>query len=357
MKPLPLRSVHEELGATLADLNGSECAESYNDADAESRLLHESACLIDLSHRGRLCVIGPDRIQFLHGQVTNDVRKLAPGEGCLAALVDHKGKIQSDLNIHRLSDELLLDFEPGLTESVSGRLNQFIIAEDVEVIDVAPHYGLLSLQGPKSAEVLESMKLGCDLPAAPRQVASVNHEEWGETYLVNSPRADQTGFDLYVPTAAMEPAFRRMLAACAAIGGGLCGTAALEKARILAGIPRYGADMDDSNLVSETGIADEAISYSKGCYIGQEVIARIRTYGRAKRRFCRLKIDANASALPAKGELLYSGERKAGWITSATTSEDGDGLVALGYVAADHWDAGTALILKREAGELKAVVT
>lgn len=356
MNQLPLRDLHSGLGATFSERRGAECVDSYGDIDGEFRLIKESAALIDLSHRSRLCVIGPDRAQFLHGQVTNDIKKLHPGDGCRAALVDHKGKIQSDLNIHRLSEELLLDFEPGLTERVTERLNQFIIAEDVEVIDVAPHYGLLSIQGPKSAEALASLFPGDRIPNTARSVISRKDDKLGELYLVNHPRAGQPGFDLYAPTNSMPAAFESLLVVTRSAGGDVCGFAALDRARILAGIPRYGADMDESNLVSETGIAEEAISYSKGCYIGQEVIARIRTYGRAKRRFCRLEIKSTDGNLPAKGDLLYSGDRKAGWITSVTTDGIGEGVVALGYVAADFWDSGTPLTLKGDAGDQSAVV-
>ena len=356
MTPLALHDLHAELGARFADADGSECVEAYANIEDELRLIHESAGLIDLGFRSRICVIGPDRIQFLHGQVTNDIKKLDAGQGCLAALVDHKGKIQSDLNVHRLAEELLLDFEPGLTERITERLNQFIIAEDVEVLDVAPHYGLLSVQGPASGAVLESLELGVSLPAKARQVASVSHEDFGEIYLANRARADRAGFDLYVPTDSLPAAFPTLVDACKSARGDVCGSAALEQARILAGIPRYGVDMDESNLVSETGIASEAISYSKGCYIGQEVIARIRTYGRAKRRFCRLRIDALDAELPAKGDLLYSGDRKAGWITSATRSAGDTGAIALGYVASGHWDSGTALTLKGDSGERNVAV-
>jgi len=356
MTPLTLRETHLKLGANLADFNDCEGVDHYGDPTAEFRHLREKAALLDLSHRSRLCVIGPDRVPFLHGQVTNDIKGLGPGDGCLAALVDHKGKIQSDLTIHRLQDELLLDFEPGFTQRVTERLNQFIIAEDVEVVDVAPLYGLLSVQGVQSVAVIEALKLDCPLPETPRSIASTPHTDFGEAYLARRDRAGTTGFDFYVPDGSLPAAFQALLAAVESHGGGLCGAAALEKARILAAIPRYAADMDETNLVSETGIASEAISYAKGCYIGQEVIARIRTYGRAKRRFCRLQCPASGGALPQKGDLLFVGERKAGWITSATETADQAAVVALGYVSADHWDTGSELTLKTGNEELAVTV-
>ncbi|SVE46424.1 uncharacterized protein METZ01_LOCUS499278, partial [marine metagenome] len=125
----------------------------------EFTALTETAGLLDLSSRSRLCLLGEDRIKFLHGQVTNDINALAENTGCYAALVNAKGKMESDLFAYRLAEEILLDFEPRLIDAVKARLEKFIITEDVEVADVAPHFGLLSVQGPKAAELLASLKL------------------------------------------------------------------------------------------------------------------------------------------------------------------------------------------------------
>jgi len=147
---LPLHEFHQSLGANFSTLNDAETVEDYGDVLAEHRALRETAGVLDLSFRGRVCLTGADRGRFLHGQVTNDVKKLRASEGCYAALTTAKGKMQSDLNIFCLPDELLLDFEPGLTATVTARLEKYIVADDVQVVEVAPHYGLLSVQGPKA---------------------------------------------------------------------------------------------------------------------------------------------------------------------------------------------------------------
>ena len=127
--------------------------------DDEFNALTKSAGWLDLSNRSRLCLLGADRAKFLHGQVTNDINGLAEHTGCYAALVNAKGKMESDLFAYRLAEEILLDFEPGLADAVRARLESFIIAEDVEVADVAPHFGLLSVQGPKATAVLATLEL------------------------------------------------------------------------------------------------------------------------------------------------------------------------------------------------------
>ena len=154
-----LHEFHHTLGARFAELNGAEVVSDHGNALAEHAALRESAGVLDLSFRSRLCLVGADRARYLHGQVTNDVKKLRTGEGCYAAITTAKGKMESDLNIFALADELLLDFEPGLTDKISARLEKFIVADDVQIVDAAPHYGLLSVQGPKSAEVIVALGL------------------------------------------------------------------------------------------------------------------------------------------------------------------------------------------------------
>src|SRR5471032_2736164 len=159
MNPLMLHEFHHGLNARFAELNGAEIVADYGDWLAEHAALRESAGVIDLSFRSRICLTGADRVRFLHGQVTNDVKKLRVGEGCYAAITTAKGKMESDLNIFNLPDELLLDFEPGLTEKISARLEKFIVADDVQIVDAAPHYGLLSVQGAKAENIVRSLDL------------------------------------------------------------------------------------------------------------------------------------------------------------------------------------------------------
>src|SRR5438093_424948 len=158
MNALELHKFHDGLNASFTEVNGLEAVEYYGDPLAEHAALREAAGLLDLSFRSRLCLTGADRQKFLNGQVTNNVKDLKVGEGCYASLVNAKGKMQSDLNIYVLENEILLDFEPGYSAAVAQRLEKFIIADDVQVVDVARHYGLLSVQGPKAEEAVNSLR-------------------------------------------------------------------------------------------------------------------------------------------------------------------------------------------------------
>jgi folate-binding protein YgfZ len=345
MGSLSLHEFHQARGARFLDLNGQETVADYGEAPVEYAALGQSAGIIDLSFRSRLCILGSDRVKFLNGQVTNNVKDLRTGEGCYAALVSAKGKIQSDLHIYILENEILLDFEPGLVEAVQQRLEKYIIAEDAQVVDVSAPYGLWSVQGPKATAIIKSLPWNVTIPEKPNALTRINDATLGEIYVANHARTLHTGYDLFVPGGAMQPVGDQLITVAKETGGRFCGWQALEIARIEAGIPRFGADMDETNLASEV-LDTGAISYSKGCYIGQEVIARIRTYGQVAKSLRGLRLPDNLRTLPIKGDKLFLGEKEVGYITSAVASPQLKGNIALGYIRREANQIGTELRLQ-----------
>jgi folate-binding protein YgfZ len=338
----------------VAKLSGVELAGNYGDVRAEHQALCESAGILDFSIRGRLCIAGGDRVRFLHGQVTNDVKSLRVGEGCCAALVTAKGKMQSDLNIYCLPEELLLDFEPGLTAIVSERLQKYVIADDVQIIDVAPNYGLLSVQGPKAEAIIRAAGIGDDLPARPFGFVRKPETDFGELHVMNQPRLGTSGFDLLAAADQVEALRKKLIGAAKSGGGRECGAEAFEIARIEAGIPRFGADMDETINPLEAGLETRAISFSKGCYIGQEVISRIRTYSEVAKALRGLRLADDLKSLPKKGDKLFHDGKEAGFITSATVSPRLKANIALGYVKREMNQLGTELMLRTAEGETRA---
>ncbi len=345
MDALALHEFHDGLRGRFTEVNGKEVVADYGDALAEHRAMRESVAIIDLSFRSRLCALGADRQKFINGQVTNNVQALKTGEGCYAALVTNKGKIQTDLNVYCLANEILLDFEPALSDAVKDRLEKYVIAEDVQMVDVAPHYGLLSIQGPHATKAIESLQLGLTIPTKPFSLTSVQDQNLGEVYLMNQPRIGTIGFDLFVPSGAIAAVADKAIAAAKELGGRACGWNALEIARIEAGIPRFGVDMDETNLAPEA-IESRAISYSKGCYIGQEVIARIRTYGQVAKSLRGLRFADDLKSFPVKGDKLFKGDKEVGYITSAIYSPAVNANIALGYVRKEANKIGEQLSLQ-----------
>jgi folate-binding protein YgfZ len=294
---------------------------------------------------------GADRARFLHGQVTNDVKKLLIGEGCYSAITTAKGKMESDLNIFALADELLLDFEPSLAEKISARLEKFIVADDVQIVDAAPHYGLLSVQGPKAQEVVRTLNLFPEIPSQQLGSIKISDATLGEIYLAKNPRLGTNGFDLFVPNNSLGAVADKLIAAVKQIGGRAVGWTAFETARIEAGIPRFGADMDETNIPLECGIESRAIVYNKGCYIGQEVINRIHSVGHVTRELRALRLATNLESLPKKGDKLFHAGKEVGYVTSAVKSPTFNANIALGYVRREANQIGNELTLQTAAGE------
>jgi folate-binding protein YgfZ len=355
----PLQEFQRGMGARFTTLNGVEIVADYGDVPAEHAALRTSAGVLDLSSRSRLCLLGADRARYLHGQVTNDIKKLTPGAGTYAAVTTARGKMESDLNIFCLADELLLDFEPGLTEKITHRLEKFIVADDVQIVDAALHYGLWSVQGPRAAEVLRAS--GCfggeaPLPARPFDSVKISDPALGDLYLANLPRLGTAGFDLYVPNASLAAVGGQLIAAAGKTGGRACGWTASETARIEAGLPRFGADMDETNLPLECGLESRAVSYSKGCYIGQEVLNRIHSVGHVTRGLHGLRLADDLPALPAAGDKLFKAGREVGYVTSAIRSPSLNANLALGYVRREACQIGNELTLRTAAGESPAKI-
>jgi folate-binding protein YgfZ len=403
MNPLMLHEFHHGLNAQFAELNGAEIVTDYGDWLAEHAAFRQSAGVIDLSFRSRICLVGADRAGFLHGQVTNDVKKLRAGEGCYATITTAKGKMESDLNIFVLEDELLLDFEPGLAGKISARLEKFIVSDDVQIVDAAPHYGLLSVQGTKAAEIINALGLSgwggrpreplAPLAPAgsrgrsPRQIPAkqfdsinISDATLGEIYLVANARLASErrtpvrlepgnssslaepefgvpgGFDLFVPNNSLGAVADKLIAAAKQIGGRACGWTAFEAARIEAGIPRFGADMDETNIPLECGIESRAVSYNKGCYIGQEVINRIHSVGHVTRELRGLRLADDLKILPQRGDKLFFNGKETGFVTSAVKSPLLDANIALGLVRRESDQIGNELALRTALCESPAKI-
>jgi folate-binding protein YgfZ len=356
-----MQEFHHSQGAQFGELSGVPVVLDYGDWLAEHAAFRQIAGVIDLSFRSRLCLVGADRARFLHGQVTNDVKKLRPGEGCYSAITTSKGKMEADLNILCFAEELLLDLEPGLTEKITHRLEKFIVADDVQIVDAAPHYGLLSVQGPKAAAVIASLALFPEIPSAPLGSVKVSDAMLGEIYLTNNPRLQigqpksisprLEGFDLFVPNQSLAAVADKLIAAAKQQGGRAAGWTAFETARIEAGIPRFGADMNEANLPLECGIESRAIVYNKGCYIGQEVINRVHSFGHVNKELRGLRLADNLPTLPASGEKLFQNGKEVGYLTSIVHSPALNANIALGYVRREANQVGTELKTSAVTGE------
>jgi folate-binding protein YgfZ len=270
-------------------------------------IVTEGAGLVDRSARGKLDVTGPDAAEYLQGQVTNDVLALATGDGCYAALLDPKAHIVADMRI--LSggpEELWLDTEAHTREVVVSHLRMYKIGRRVEVADRTDERTILSLAGP-AARAVAARATGAAAPSG--------EHRWTAGKVGEVPVrvvATALGADVLAPTEAVDAVRTALLEA----GAQQVGDEAVEVLRVEHGIPRHGVDMGPDNLPGEAGIVERAVSFTKGCYIGQEPVARMYHRGRPNRHLRGLRLDAPA----APGEPLIDGEREVGRLTSVTES-------------------------------------
>jgi len=353
MEHFPLKHWHAAEGGQFhADHPG---VVRYTELAQEYQALHENCGLIDLTFRGRLCLLGSDRAQFLHGQVTNEVKGLVVGQGCYAALVTGKGRIQSDLYIFNLGDELFLDFEPGYLDAVRLRLEKFIVSYDVEIVDVSPLYGHIRLQGPQALEILSNWSPGFQFPEKEFTINRLPPQGKGDFYCARVHRFGADGYDLFIPSESLEESWLQLVVLVRSSGGRTVGIESLDLARMEATEPLFGRDMDENNLAPETGLEQKAISYTKGCYIGQEVIARIRTYGQVAKALRGLKLPDDAP-LPCKGSKLFHREKEVGYITSSMKNPVTGAIMALGYLRRECNAPGTNVEIRMENSSISAVV-
>ena len=268
----------------------------------------EAAGLLDRSERGKLALTGSDAKSFLHGQVSNDIEALTPGSGCYAAFLTPKGKMLGDLRILATSDGLLLDTERISLQELFNMIRRFSIGYHVELHKRTLQSGLLSLIGPGSAALasVDGSVLGAEEHAhVPVEIAGV---------AVRAIRTE-TGVDVLCDAEATE----RVRAALEAAGARAVSEAAAETLRIERGRPRYGVDLDDTVIPQEAGLNERAVSFTKGCYVGQETVARLYYRGKPNRHLRGLRVSDGSGPLAAGAELAL-GKRSVGTITSVTVS-------------------------------------
>jgi folate-binding protein YgfZ len=305
----------------------------------------QAAAFIDRSHRGRLVVSGRDRASYLQGLLTNDIPALKSGQGCYAAYLTAQGRMISDLWVYELGDVILLNLPGETTAAVLAKLDQFIFAEDVQLGDASATFAQIAVVGPEAARLVEAL---CDRAAdAPGlSLASLSEHGNARVQIAGTPAiitsvtdTGEPGFDVYVEREHAGWLTDRLAAA----GVVEATEETAEILRVEAGVPAFQRDMDEETIPLEAGIESRAISMTKGCYVGQEVIIRVlhRGHGRVARKLVGLVLDGDSA--PARGAIVASVDRTVGEITSSVRSPALGRPIALAYVHRDFVVPGTLL--------------
>lgn len=318
----PLDTLWENLGASFEQLPEGKVPLHFSSPDQEYHAAQTQSVLFDLSRRGKIRVTGADRLLVLHRLLTQDLKSLGEGREARAAFLTAQGKIIGEMNVYILAGRIILDLEAGLEQKMRAALERFIITEDVVLHAEGAESAHLSLWGPEVPAVLKKI-FGAD-------TAQMLDQQTLETpagiLIIKKKLLKRSCHEIIIPREDARNVADRLLDA----GVSPAGETVYEMLRIEEGLLRYGRDMDETVTLPETGLDKTAASDTKGCYPGQEVVARTNTYqGHAKKmvrmEWCGLKV-------PAAGEKIYSGDCEAGWITSACALPDRDGGYALAYL-------------------------
>jgi folate-binding protein YgfZ len=309
-----------------------------------------AAVSFDRQDLGRIVVSGRDRASYLHGLLTNDIAILQPGMGCYAAYLTPQGRMIADLWVFELGDVILLELSRDVKDLVLQKLDQFVFTEDVQLGDVSDTFAGVAVVGPSSssavAQLIGTSAAQLDSLHMPGALRTVFQGE--PAIVLRTSDMGVPGFEALVPRAQVE-SFRAALER-----GGVrrIDAAAAEVLRIEGGVPRFHKDMDEETIPLEAGIESRAISLTKGCYVGQEVIIRVlhRGHGRIARKLVGLSIDG--AGVPAEGAAVEADSRSVGQVTSSAWSPALNHAIALAYVHRDFVEPGTSVTVEGRAARV-----
>lgn len=332
MKQSRLNDHHVKLGAVMQDLGGWSVPLHYGDVAEEHRAVRTAVGLADLSHRGRLRVSGEDRVKWLQSILSNDLLPLKPGQGLYSSLLSHKGKMLTYFRAYLMNDAVLIEDVGEIGDTTLQTLKKFLMyGTKAKMENLSESWGILLLSGPKAAELVKS---ACHADLASTKVPSLTEGEaaGAPSYFLRTEETGECDIEILTPSDNLAAVWEHLMTVGASLGIRPFGGAAREALRIEAGLPLAGPDLNEAIVPPEANLETKAFSLSKGCYPGQEVVARMDTYGSVRRHLVGLVLAE--ATLPRTGAKLFSGEREVGWVSSAVTSPQVGKVIALGYPSA-----------------------
>ena len=347
-----LSALHEARGAQWEEHLGWEVPGCYSGLPHEYQALHEGVGLIDLSHRQRLLLTGRDRKTWLNGQVTQNVLSLADFHCAYGTIITPQGQMVADLRILALPDALLLDLPAGTAAPMAEYLERFRIMERADIEDISDSWAHISVQGPLASRAA-ALVLTDDVADLPLWTGITANFDMGPLHVFRISRCGEDGFDFFVPAAAAASLWSALCVSRPELAVHSVGKQALNVRRIEAGIPWWGAELDGSIVPLEARL-EHAIDYNKGCYVGQEIIARIHARGHVNNQLAGFLIEGGTC--PPKGSEIRHEGKKVGRTVSAVQSLKLDRPIALGYLRRELQEPGTKVVAATEAGEIPLTV-
>lgn len=346
MNKLNLHDTHSALSASFTEKGDWLIPCDYGDSQKEYEAVRNGVGISDLSYRGKLRLSGKDHIRFLQGMLTNDVVKLDSGKGMYAALLTVKGRMVSDMKVYKQEDSVLLDLEPGLNLKVGELLKKYRLSYKADIDDLTDELGLFSINGPDAKELLFKV-----LGTSPKDMEEYDHFNADinghSVTVVKVKRTPTEGYDIYIRKEFAQSLWDFFVTSGEELGLTPVGSQALNTLRVEAGIPLYGVDMNENNIPIEAGLWD-ALDFEKGCYVGQEVVARIKWRGHVNWHLMGFVIEGER--VPQPGDELVLEERKIGRVTSGVFSAALGKPLALGYIRREFKEPGTKIAVKSADG-------
>ena len=354
MKQSRLHEHHTKLGATFEEVAGWDMPAHYGQWEKEHQAVRHAVGLSDLSHRGKIRVTGDDRVKWLQSLISNDILPLQPGQGRYSSFLTHKGKMLGYFRVYTLPDSVWVEDVGEVGDTTFQALRKFLLyGIKAKMENCVESWGLLLVSGPKACATV-SAAFGVEMNDL-KPVNAIEAKIGGHGALVL--RTEETGEDdleILLPADVLHTAWERLMESGATYGIKAVGSHAREALRIEAGLPKAGPDLNEEIVPPEANLEGKAFSLNKGCYPGQEVVARMDTYGNVRRKLVGLVI--NGTIVPPKGAKLFSGDREVGWVSSATDSPQINTPIALAFPLRDFSIPGTSLTVDIDGTRHNATV-
>lgn len=354
MKPLRLRDQHDAAGAEFGESSGWEVPLRYGNPADEHRAVRQSVGLSDLSHRGKLRVTGDDRVKWLQSIISNDILPLKPGQYVYSSLLTHKGKMLSYFRVYMQGDALLLEDVGEVGDLTYQAIKKFLLyGTKAKLENFSDTWGLFLVSGPRAPELIKAA-FGVEVGSL-QPLRFLSHDLDGTPVLLS--RTEETGeidVEVLLPGDQLGPVWQQLLIAGQPLGLKPVGSEARQALRMEAGLPVAGLDLTEEIVPPEANLEGKAFSLTKGCYPGQEVVARMDTYGSVRRHLVGLVLKSQT--IPPRGAKLFSGEREVGWISSAIRSPQMGQVIAFGFPLRDFSKPETLLTIDFDGQRIEATV-
>jgi folate-binding protein YgfZ len=347
----PLAEMHRAAGAKMAVWFGCSLPDEYGDVNAEFRYARESVALIDKNYRAYLSFAGPDRVRYLNAILTNNIKGLATSQGTVSLLLNPQGHILAEVETYALPDSLFCVSYAMIRARLIEVIEKYIIMDDVTLTDQTERYATLALEGPKAAAVVQEVS-GADIATLEELSFCAGSVASIPCRIVKRSPGKIPGAEFVIERDKVAALWQILLEAARRCGGGPMCYAALSAVRLSQGVPWFGYDFGEKQIPHEAGLEHSHISYTKGCYTGQEIVERVRSRGQVNRR--RVELLFSGDTAPDPGALLTLDGKEAGYVTRAARISDPPRILGMGYVRKEgravgsvlQWAGGTATVAR-----------